>query len=140
MNDATAPALDPCPVCSRERRQAHRLTCGDPDCHEQHQRRLKPVVGMGATMQIGSDSYAYTITAVSPSGHRITMQRDRTVPTKASKPIGYVASGPHMYTADPEGTIEIATRRQDGRYRLKGAAYYGAVTLGIRHHSLDPHF
>lgn len=35
-----------------------------------------PVVGAGATFGSGSDSYPFTVVAVSKSGHRVTLRRD----------------------------------------------------------------
>lgn len=100
----------------------------------------RPVVGMGATYHVGSDSYACTVIEVSPSGHRIVLQHDRTVPTKRARAMGMTDEmRPFLYVRNPEGRTEVATRRKDG-YRLKGWKRSGRVELGIRETYRDPSF
>jgi hypothetical protein len=96
-----------------------------------------PVVGLGVTVQIGSDRYAGTIVKVSPSGHKFEFQRDRAKPTKNSN---YYGTQRHIFVPDESAEIEVATRRKDGRYRLKGCDNYGTVYVGKRDAYTDPHF
>ncbi len=70
-----------------------------------------PIVGMGATMQVGSDQYAVTIIGVTPSGKTIKLQHDRVRLTKESrrglsKDRG--AHQQHLFTSDPNGEVVTA--------------------------------
>ena len=96
-----------------------------------------PVVGFGVTVQIGSDRYAGTIVEVSKSGHLFKFQRDRAKPTKNND---YYGSQSYIFVPDEDAKVEVATRRKDGRYRLKGCSNYGTVYVGKRGEYQDPHF
>lgn len=74
-----------------------------------------PEVGMGVTIQYGSDSEPATIIQVSQSGKRIVLQKDSYTRTDNN---GMSESQTYDYQPDPQGTIHIATLRKDGRYRL----------------------
>ncbi len=82
----------------------------------------RPVVGMLATYQIGSDQYPYDVIKVSPSGSKLTLRARR-------------ARGP-LTTEAPEGKIVIAQRQGDGTYRV-GVAL---VSLGGATAHLAPEF
>ena len=74
--------------------------------------------GDGATTHIGSDASAWTVTAVSPSGKTITIQRDKATLDPAFKPDfhpggfwGHVSNShkqTYSYEADPAGVTRKA--------------------------------
>ncbi len=76
-----------------------------------------PKVGMGAT-QIGwTDRKAYTIIAVSKSGKRCTVQRDKATRTDRN---GMSDAQCYDYSRDKDGhTYEISLRK-DGQWRIVG--------------------
>jgi hypothetical protein len=84
----------------------------------------RPEAGKAATYNIGSDYYPYTIVAVSPSGHKVTVRADR-----IRRP------GLMLPAADEE--VEYAHRTKTGVYRMKRC---GRLYIGVRHHELDPGF
>lgn len=102
-------------------------------------------VGDGATLRIGTDGHAYTVTAVSPSGKTITMQRDTATidPTwKADfHPGGFVGhvSNSHTqrwtYAPDPDGVIRQARLLANGRW-----ASLGTPVIPGRHENYDHNF
>lgn len=98
-----------------------------------------PVVGMPATVGIGSDSYPYTVTAVSASGKSITLQRNR---YKAAADSNYFGQQKYEYSDEYQGEAEVWTLRTDGKWRRKGtekgSGYY--LCLGFRRAHSDPHF
>src|SRR5271170_4584976 len=85
------------------------------------------IIGMGATIQIGSDSHPATIIQVSSSGKRIVLQED--LATRLDNN-GMSDSQSYTYQTDPNGEINIATLRKDGRYRLIGKK--APVSIGMR--------
>jgi len=86
-----------------------------------------PEVGTPATYCAGSDCYAYTVIKVSPTGAKITVQRDTDM---------CVAEG--QYERNSAGETVVAHRRADGRYYAHGS--YGRVVVGSRRTYLDPSF
>lgn len=86
-------------------------------------------VGMGATVQIGSDSWAATVIEVNRSRRVIKVQTDR-------------KRGRGIYVPDPHGTIYTVTLRQNGQYRVQGwkRGQTGLVNFGKRRTELDPSF
>jgi len=116
-----------------------RLADDDPG-HNVWTKRLAvvPVVGMPATVGIGSDSYPYTVTEVSASGKSITIQRNT---YKAAADSNYYGQQKYEY-GELQGEPEVWTLRTDGRWRrkgtTKGSGYY--LTLGVRRAYSDPHF
>lgn len=52
------------------------LPVSDPDPWREVNGRLIPVKGVGASHGYGSDCYPFTVVAVSPSGHQITLRAD----------------------------------------------------------------
>ena len=98
-----------------------------------------PVVGDLATYCIGSDSYAYTVTEVSASGHRITLQSR----TKRRCDGGGLGDTQRYLTAEnKDGAVMVATRRRtkvETLYRPKGSKC-GYVVFGVAHPHMDPSF
>ena len=90
---------------------------------------------MGATIQVGSDSYPATIIQVTQNGKRIVLQDD--LATRIDNN-GLSESQEYTYEADPKGSIQIATLRKDGRYRLTGGKT--PVSVGFRRKYYDPSF
>lgn len=88
--------------------------------------RIKPEVGMGATMCLWSDRHAYTIIAVSKNRHKITIQRDKA--TRIDKN-GMSDCQTYEYERNPEGEIETATLRKDGAYRITNSR----ILVGVGH-------
>jgi hypothetical protein len=100
-------------------------------------RPRRPEVGMGCTIQIGSDYYAGTVVSVSRSLHRVEIQRDRSRRTRATA--GQREDQQHLHEVDPNGPIETATYRVNlDRWLIKGTGQY--VTFGVRHAYTDPSF
>jgi hypothetical protein len=94
-----------------------------------------PEVGMGATIQIGSDSIPATIIQVTRNNRRVVVQEDLATRTDNN---GMSDSQQYTYQADPQGAIYIATLRKDGKYRLEGGKT--PVTLGFRRKYYDYSF
>lgn len=107
----------------------------------------KAVVGDAATIQVGSDRYAATVIWVSPSGHQIKLQRDKTV---ATKPTAHTEDQSYICVEDKDGEVEKAAIRlvndQESHVRAKECAYfmcgrgYQHVTIGIKRPYRDPSF
>ncbi len=104
----------------------------------------KPRVGAGASAGYGSDSYPYTVVAVSPSGHKVTLQGDHYRVTKGSFETGGVEV--EYRAAEPDTRdLRVVTRRgydKDGnpRYAFVGSKRGGGVGFGFRRFYSDPHF
>lgn len=94
-----------------------------------------PTIGMGATIQIGSDSYPATVIQITQNGKRIVLQEDNATRTDNN---GLSELQEYTYQANPNGAIHIATLRKDGRYRLTGGKT--PVSIGIRRKYYDPSF
>lgn len=90
--------------------------------------------GLGATVQIGSDSYPYTVVKVSKNESKITLQRDKSFRKDNN---GVSESQDYLFVIDQSGEIENAFKRKDGYY-LKNSNC--KVTLGIRKRHNDPSF
>lgn len=92
-----------------------------------------PVVGMGATYSIGSDRYAYTITAVNKTGKTIKAMHSNEI-YENGKLVGYDE------TCIPDAG-QVYTLRHDGYFYAKGSkAKYGCLCIGHRNSYRDPHF
>jgi hypothetical protein len=96
-------------------------------------------VGMPATVSYWSDSYAARITAVSKSGHRLTLRALREIVVKGSAADG---SAEYRFEDYPEGVGQTwtATRRDNGQYRIQGFAQGGLVSVGFARAYRDPSF
>jgi hypothetical protein len=77
---------------------------------------------------------------VSPSGHQIKLQRDK---SKATTPVMYSESQSYICVSDPEGEIEKAQIRLDSkgkpRFYICGKGYL-SVYLGSKDPYRDPSF
>jgi len=81
-------------------------------------------IGDGATEHIGSDSHAYTVIRVGPSGKTITMQRDKAALDPDWKPdtrlggfVGHTVnnwSQTYTYERDPQGAVMTARLTKRG--------------------------
>lgn len=89
---------------------------------------MRPIVpGMGATYRVGSDRYACTVVAVSPSGHKVTTRDDTAIRTDSN---GMSESQEYRYERDPNGTVRDFYRDSRGRYGNKTRG--GSLGLGHR--------
>jgi len=103
---------------------------------DQRNKRKGPKVGDGATCYIGSDSHACTVIAVSPSGHTVTVQRDKVTRMDTN---GMSDCQEYAYEPNPDGETYIATRRRTKHgtiYRVKGCSSI-RVGFGARHEHYD---
>ena len=88
----------------------------------------RPIVaGMGATYGIGSDRYAVTVVAVSPTGRKVTTRDDRA--TRLDKN-GMSEDQSYAYERDPRGGERTFYRDAGGRYGNK--THGGHLALGVR--------
>ncbi len=94
-----------------------------------------PTIGMGATIQVGSDSYPATVIQVTRNGKRVVVQED--IATRIDNN-GMSESQEYTYQPNPEGTIHIATLRKDGRYRETGGKT--PISIGFRRKYYDYSF
>lgn len=102
----------------------------------EREKTTKPEVGMGCTIGIGSDSYAGTITFISPSGHKLTVQNDKATRTDNN---GMSEQQEYQYERNPLGRTMNFTRRKNGGYRgVGGNSYY--LVLGRRRQYQDPSY
>lgn len=98
--------------------------------------RQPAFIGDLATMHCGSDARSYTVIAVSPSGHQVTLQQRL---RRRVDSLGMTDSGQRWISVeDQDGRIEIATRRKGGCYARKGCN--DGVTFGVAEDYVDPSF
>jgi hypothetical protein len=90
------------------------------------------MIGMGATIQVGSDSYPATVIQVTNNGKRVVVQEDLATRVDDN---GMSESQEYTYQPNPQGTIYIATLRKDGRWRVTGGKT--PVSLGFRRKYYD---
>lgn len=90
-----------------------------------------PTVGDGATISAYSDRYAGTIIAVSPSGKRITVQRDNYRRIDSN---GMSDAQSYEYERDPKGVTYQFSLRKNGRWVQVGETLYGGLRchIGVR--------
>lgn len=88
-------------------------------------------VGDGASLRVGSDSYAYTVVSVTPSGKTVKLQKDTATLVKTSNP--YVDQV-YTYQADPDGVVITA------RLGKRGWKANGNRVAGYRREYQDPSF
>lgn len=91
-----------------------------------------PELGMGATIQVGSDSYPGTIIQITRNGKRIVVQEDLATRTDSN---GMSECQEYTYQPNPNGAIHIATLRKDGRYRITGCKT--PISIGFRRKYYD---
>lgn len=93
---------------------------------------IMPEVGMGATIAIGSDRHAATIIQVLQHGKKIVVQED--IATRTDKN-GMSECQTYTYEPNLNGSVSIATKRKDGRYRIVGGKT--PITVGYRNKYYD---
>ena len=94
-----------------------------------------PIIGIGATYYIGSDSYAYTITRISKSGKSFWMRMDGYRAKNGSNRLSETQE--YEYTPDPHGPIRQV--RWSARYE-RWKCGPAIVALGHRRTYFDPSF
>jgi len=101
---------------------------------------IVPEVGDLATYRIGSDCYACTVCAVSPTGYRVTIQLRTVICTTGNATKSEQQRW--MSSENPDGEQIVTVRRRNGEYFAKGAKYHGAlpITFGEAKHYVDPGF
>lgn len=92
-------------------------------------------VGMGATLatSAGGLYVPYTVIEVRRNGRELVIQRDKTI--QITKGTGWEDNGEKTFEADPNGRIEVITKRKDGSYIVKGSAmewYSTRYIIGMR--------
>lgn len=92
-------------------------------------------VGVGATVQLHSDSFACTVIAISPSGKTITLQEDEATRTDDN---GMSEVQDYTFKPNPNGELYQATLRKDGKFRLMKQR--SLVSIGIRRKYYDYSF
>ncbi len=97
---------------------------------------VKLVVGLGATMSIGSDRYPYTVVGFNKSGKTITVVRDNFT---ADKEGGHDYFGTQKWIYTPGNPANVETARwsnKRGCYQIKGTR----LSVGKREAYQDPSF
>lgn len=109
---------------------------------------MTPLVGMGATYNIGSDHYPYIITRV--SGNRLWAKALQHKMAEGGNWFGIqkwdveseatAHAEEEMFTwRKPRGRFEDLGYKDNGAWRPKGANY-GSLTIGLVRVSMDPGF
>lgn len=94
---------------------------------------VRPTVGDGATMYVGSDCYPYTVVKVSPSGKTIEMREDhyRIVSGDGSFQRGI----PEISYSPQPNAVPLTVRYTNRGWRWRGSP----VSVGFRRYYRDPH-
>jgi predicted metal-dependent phosphoesterase TrpH len=103
----------------------------------------KPRVGDGATYTLWTDSHACTVIAVSASGKRVTLQRDKATIINVADVRAGKAEPEYVYERDTEGATYVVSLRGNGRWKTVGQdakSPGGVASFGRRHEYYDPHF
>lgn len=93
-------------------------------------------IGGGATFNIGSDRYPFTIVEV-VSVNQIIVQADNYRITNKN---GFPEFQTYKYTPNPLACKIVVTRRADGTWRKKGEKKGGTFSFNGRNAYLDPSF
>ena len=102
--------------------------------------QVEPRVGTGATLCVGSDSYAYTIVKVSENRKTIWVTADIHMPDKA-KGFDYYSNQVFTYTPQVDGTRRVFTLRKNGWWVEKGVrTVCSHLYIGYRRYYQDPSF
>lgn len=104
------------------------------------EQEVKMEVGMGATKNIGSDRYPYTVIGIENDGKTIIAQRDKATPTKDSD---FYNTQQYTFDKDLTADIEVYTLRKNGKYIRKGKPmnhWWDGLKLGYRQMYQDPTF
>ena len=80
-----------------------------------------PTVGQPATIRYYTDRVACTVTAVSPSGHKVTVREDFSIRLDSN---GMSECQDYTYAPNPEGEVHIFFRNARGEYRQPGYALH----------------
>lgn len=92
----------------------------------------EPSIGMGATIQIGSDRVAATVVQVTHNAKRIVLQEDTATRIDQN---GMSESQQYTYQTNTNGQLWYASKRKDGRWRISGGRM--PVSLGARSYYYD---
>jgi hypothetical protein len=95
---------------------------------------MKPSIGMGVTLVIGTDRYPATIIEVK-TDKTIVVQEDKSAPAPGHD---YYDSQKYTYAPNPEGEKHTVTLRKDGSWRVLKRGTL--VRVGERQHYSDPSF
>lgn len=98
-------------------------------------KEIQPQIGMGATIQHWSDRTAVTIVQITHNARRLVLQEDQA--TRLDNH-GMSESQEYSYQRDCNGSYYIATKRKDGRYRIRHTKQL--VSLGVRNKYYDYSF
>jgi len=90
------------------------------------------MIGEGATVSVGSDSYPYTIVDVSKSGKTITLREDKCERTDSN---GMSEAQEYNYFRDFNGKEIKATKRKTGAWKTTGGN--SMVSIGVRRRYYD---
>lgn len=93
--------------------------------------KIKPEIGMGATLQIGSDSYPYTIISI-VNDKKIIIQEDKSIRIDDN---GMSDQQIYKYEQDIDGLTDKASLRKDGHFHLIGRQ--SIVHIGNRRRYYD---
>lgn len=93
-------------------------------------------VGMGATLNVGSDNYPATVVSVSQSGLFAKIQRDQFTRIDDN---GQSESQEYTFKYNPDGEVLSISLRGNGQWRVKGRNGT-LVTIGTRRAYQDPSF
>ena len=92
--------------------------------------KIQPEVGMGGTIQIGSDCYPVTIVDVFPNRKTIIIQNDKSVRTDNN---GMSESQEYTYLRNTMAAKEKFTYRKNGYWIRKGSSMSQGSPLFIGH-------
>ena len=99
-----------------------------------------PTQGMGATKQVGSDRYPFTIVEVSDTLGFIIVKADKAIAKEGSN---YYGNQDYTCEANEKAREQKYTLRKNGRYYIDGESMkhsFNSISVGQRSHYLDPSF
>lgn len=100
--------------------------------------KTKPTIGTPAWWQIRNDSYACTVTQVTPSGKTVWVRRTN---DEKTEDFDFYANQQYIYRVNPEGASRKLSLRKDGRFRGVGkneSCYILCLGRWVTH--IDPSF
>lgn len=99
---------------------------------------VKPILGQGVTIGIGSDCYPATIIEISNNNKKIVVQMDYAEPGEGFK---YFGNQVYNFTSDPTGIKATWTYRKRGVWvRFRMAKAVGYISFNGRRKYTDPSF
>lgn len=125
--------LQPCPTTGCKTKRSPRTT-KEPIRALPGVNGIEPVVGMGATVGVGSDSDPYTVAEV-VTPHHIVIQPDNWRIISGNEGDG---SAQYEYTTNPNSAPIDVTLRRDGKWKIDGTTT--VVHIGNRRRYRDPGF